>query len=83
MRRAVEQMADDADLELEIDVPSRGTAPRLALVAEDEPGIRAPRSEVSKSFDEPVDALLGVDIAYRADHTAAADDAPLIPYDLP
>jgi two-component system, OmpR family, response regulator len=34
-------MADDADLDVELEVPSRGAAPRLALVAEDEPGIRS------------------------------------------
>jgi len=35
----MEPMADDADLEL--DVPVRGAAPRVAVVAEDEPGIRS------------------------------------------
>jgi two-component system, sensor histidine kinase ChiS len=37
----MEHMADDADLDLELDVPARGNAPRVALVAEDEPGIRS------------------------------------------
>jgi len=36
-------MADDADLDLDVDlaVPSRGAARRVAVVAEDEPGIRS------------------------------------------
>jgi len=34
-------MADDSELDVDLAVPARGAAPRVAVVAEDEPGIRS------------------------------------------